>query len=116
MISDPVTLERMFTLFHQKGYDIWMDDFGSGYSTLNVLKDYSFDEIKIDMLFLRGLNERGRNIISSIVRMAKSLGIQTLTEGAETREQVDFLRNIGCEKIQGYYYGAPMPYEELLKH
>lgn len=116
LISDPEKLNRMFTLFHEKGYDIWMDDFGSGYSTLNVLKDYSFDEIKIDMMFLRGLNERGRSIISSVVRMAKSLGIQTLTEGAETREQVEFLRNIGCEKIQGYYFGAPMPYDQLVKH
>ena len=68
------------------------------------------------MMFLRGLNERGRSIISSVVRMAKSLGIQTLTEGAETREQVEFLRNIGCEKIQGYYFGAPMPYDQLVKH
>ncbi|MGN0241239.1 MAG: EAL domain-containing protein [Candidatus Weimeria sp.] len=116
LISDPEKLKRMFTLFHNKGYDIWMDDFGSGYSTLNVLKDYSFDEIKIDMMFLRGLNDRGRNIISSVVRMAKSLNIQTLTEGAETREQVEFLRNIGCEKIQGFYFGAPMPYEQLEKH
>lgn len=116
LISDPQKLQNMFTRFHNNGYDIWMDDFGSGYSTLNVLKDYSFDEIKIDMLFLRGLNQRGRNIVSSIVRMAKSLDIHTLTEGAETREQVDFLREIGCEKIQGYYYGAPMPYEKLVQH
>lgn len=67
LISDPEKLQNMFTLFHDNGYDIWMDDFGSGYSTLNVLKDYSFDEIKIDMLFLRGLNQRGRSIVSSIV-------------------------------------------------
>ncbi len=116
LISDPDKLHSMFGLFHDQGYDIWMDDFGSGYSTLNVLKDYSFDEIKIDMAFLRGFNERGRNIVASIVRMAKSLQIHTLTEGAETREQVDFLKKIGCEKIQGYFYGAPMPYDVLLQH
>ncbi|MDD6381107.1 MAG: EAL domain-containing protein [Lachnospiraceae bacterium] len=116
LISDPDKLHSMFGLFHDQGYDIWMDDFGSGYSTLNVLKDYSFDEIKIDMMFLRGLNDRGRNIVASIVRMAKSLGIHTLTEGAETREQVDFLKKIGCEKIQGYFYGAPMPYDTLVQH
>lgn len=116
LISDPAKLHSMFGLFHDQGYDIWMDDFGSGYSTLNVLKDYSFDEIKIDMMFLRGLNDRGKNIVASIVRMAKSLGIHTLTEGAETREQVDFLKKIGCEKIQGYFYGAPMPYDTLVQH
>jgi diguanylate cyclase (GGDEF)-like protein len=76
-----------------------------------VLKDYSFDLLKLDMLFLRRFNEKSRSIITSIVRMAKRLGIHTLAEGVETLEQVNFLQSIGCERIQGYYYGKPMPYE-----
>lgn len=99
--------------FHQMGYKVWMDDFGSGYSSLGILKKYSFDELKLDMLFLRDFDEKSRKIITSIVRMAKELNISTLAEGVETEEQYHFLREIGCEKIQGYYFGRPMPKEEL---
>lgn len=96
--------------FHKLGYQIWMDDFGSGYSTLNVLKDYDFDALKIDMRFLSDMSSRSLSIVTSIVDMAKKIGIQTLAEGVETREQVDFLHSIGCEKLQGYYFGKPSPY------
>lgn len=95
--------------FHQLGYQVWMDDFGSGYSTLNVLKDYDFDALKIDMRFLSDMSSRSLSIVTSIVDMAKKIGIQTVAEGVETREQVDFLRSIGCEKLQGYYFGRPAP-------
>ena len=98
------------------GYRIWMDDFGSGYSSLNFLKDFDFETLKIDMLFLSDFNDRSRSIITSIVDMAKKIGIHTLAEGAETKEQVDFLRSIGCEKVQGYYFGKPMPYLETLEN
>ena len=63
-----------------------MDDFGSSYSSLNVLKDYDFDELKIDMEFLANFSEKSRKIVSSIVRMAKDIGVQTLAEGVETKE------------------------------
>lgn len=86
---------------------------GSGYSSLNVLQEFSFDELKIDMAFLRNFNEESRKIIQSIILMAKNLSIHTLAEGAETREQVDFLKQSGCEKIQGWFYGKPMPYEDV---
>ena len=102
--------------FRAAGYEVWMDDFGSGYSSLNTLKDYKFDELKIDMLFLSKFNDISRTIVVSMVRMAKSLGIKTLAEGVETREQVDFLREIGCEKIQGYFYGKPQPIKDTLAH
>lgn len=97
------------------GYEVWMDDFGSDYSSLNSLKDFNFNEIKLDMVFVRSLSEKSKKIITGVVRMAKSLGMHTLAEGVETQEQLDFLRNIGCEKIQGYYYGKPMPEDELIK-
>ncbi|MDD6350932.1 MAG: EAL domain-containing protein [Lachnospiraceae bacterium] len=97
--------------FHELGYQVWMDDFGTAYSSLGSLKELNFDELKIDMSFLAQSSERARNIITSIVQMAKKIGIQTLAEGVETREQYDFLRRIGCEKIQGYYIGKPMDKE-----
>ena len=102
--------------FRSSGYQVWMDDFGSAYSTLNTLKDYSFDELKIDMRFLSTFSRRSRRILSAIIMMAKNIGIHTLTEGVETEEQFHFLRNIGCEKVQGYYFGRPLPYEESLAH
>lgn len=116
MVSDSENIMHMIERFRSSGYEVWLDDFGSGYSSLNVLKDYHFDELKIDMEFLRVFNDTSRQIITSVVMMAKAIGIHTLAEGVETLEQVEFLRSIGCEKIQGYYYGRPMPYELLLEH
>ena len=102
--------------FWESGLRVWMDDFGSGYSSLNVLKDYRFDTLKIDMLFLRDFDARSKEIIRSIVDMAKRIGVHTLAEGVETVEQLQFLRSIGCEKAQGYYIGKPMPYEQCMQH
>ncbi len=113
MLSDnDIHVRRTMELFHDCGYQVWMDDFGSGYSTLNVLKDYHFDEIKIDMRFLSDSGERSRKIVTSVVDMAKKIGIQTLAEGVENQQQLDFLRKIGCEKIQGYYYGKPQRFDD----
>lgn len=102
--------------FRLVGYEVWMDDFGSGYSSLNTLKDYKFDELKIDMAFLSNFNDASRTIIRSTVRMAKNLGLKTLAEGVETKEQLEFLKGIGCEKVQGYYYGKPQPLRETMKN
>ena len=95
--------------FHEAGYKVWMDDFGSGYSSLNILKDFDFDLLKIDMLLLGNSMRSPKKIVSSIVDMAKKIGIRTLAEGVETEEQLEFLREIGCEKLQGYYIGKPAP-------
>lgn len=101
-------LSYIVSLFHDLGFQVWMDDFGTAYSSLGSLKDLKFDELKIDMSFLSSSTERARCIVRSVVRMAKEIGVQTLAEGVETREQYLFLREIGCEKIQGYYFGKPM--------
>ncbi len=101
--------------FRKEGYQVWMDDFGAGYSSLNNLKIYDFDMLKIDMNFLRDFenNQRTKVILSSIVNMAKELGIHTLAEGVETTEQYEFLRRIGCERLQGYLFGKPIPVDDM---
>ncbi|MBQ3301150.1 MAG: EAL domain-containing protein [Eggerthellaceae bacterium] len=105
-----VQIER----FREAGYEVWMDDFGSGYSSLNLLKDYRFDTLKIDMAFLAGFedNPKSREIIVTVVDMAKKLGIRTLIEGVETKRQYRFLQRIGCEMLQGFFFGEPLPYSE----
>lgn len=113
LMNDSALMKKAINSFHEAGIDIWMDDFGSGYSSLNVLKDFDFDEIKIDMSFLKDFSDKSKTIITMAVKMAKELGIHTLAEGVENIEQLDFLRNIGCEKIQGYYYSKPMTISSL---
>ena len=117
LTEDKGMLLRDIDRFRAAGYQVWLDDFGSGYSSLNTLKDYVFDVVKIDMVFLREFEERpqSRVIIASIVNMAKQLGMQTLVEGVETAEQFDFLRSIGCEFAQGYLIGRPVPPQKNLK-
>ena len=97
--------------FRAEGFEVWMDDFGSGYSSLNVLKDYTFDLVKIDMAFLRGLeeSEQARIMLAKVIDMAKELGIKTLVEGVETKAQYNFLRSLGCGRVQGFYFGVPSP-------
>lgn len=94
----------------EKGYEIWLDDFGSGYSSLNVLKDYQVDLIKLDMGFLRNFTAKSRSIIASVITMAKDLGVKTLVEGVETKEQADFLAAMGCGRMQGYFLANPSPW------
>lgn len=97
------------------GFDIWLDDFGSGYSSLNALKDFKFDVIKIDMKFLTNFdtNERTKDILDSIIHLASRLGMMTLTEGVETKEEAEFLNKIGCGRLQGYLFGKPYEIEKF---
>ena len=116
MLDNTAYFRRIFDSFHDAGFAIFMDDFGSGYSSLNVLKDYSFDVLKIDMRFLSDIGSRSKKILASVVNMAKAIGIHTLAEGVETKEQMTFLRNIGCEMLQGYYYAKPMDGELYVQY
>ncbi|MGN1388545.1 MAG: EAL domain-containing protein, partial [Bulleidia sp.] len=116
MRSEEGEILRALQSFRNAGYELWMDDFGSGYSTLNLLKDYSFDLLKLDMGFLRSDSSRSRDIIISVIEMDKRLGIRTLAEGVETEEQAEFLKKSGCEKLQGYYFSKPLPFEESLQN
>lgn len=103
--------------FRKEGFNVWMDDFGSGYSSLVMLQDIHFDLLKFDMLFLRRLDEgeESRIILRQLAKMANELGLKTICEGVETKEQADFLRDIGVTKLQGYYFGKPVPYEDVLR-
>lgn len=108
--EDDDKLKEELKSFRSQGYALWLDDFGSGYSGLNVLKEYDFDLIKIDMKFLSNFegNQKARTILQNVIKLAKDLGMQTLTEGVETNEACNFLRENGCEKLQGYLFGKPM--------
>ena len=118
MLQDVDAFKRVFDLFHGAGFSIWIDDFGSGYSSLNMLQNYDFDVLKFDLLFLRNFSDRSRQMLSALVNMAKNLGIHSVAEGVETKEQAQFLRSIGCEALQGFYYSRPLPqsrFTDLLK-
>jgi EAL domain-containing protein (putative c-di-GMP-specific phosphodiesterase class I) len=116
-ITESALTEQMGTLqdnmrrLREAGFSLWLDDFGSCYSSLNVLKDFQFDVLKIDMAFLRGFpdNPKAAPVVASICSLAQTLGLITLCEGVETKEQFDFLNSIGCNRAQGYFFGKPEP-------
>lgn len=97
------------------GFCIEMDDFGAGYSSLNLLKDLPIDVLKLDMDFFRGEDEkqRGEIVVKETIRLAKALHMKIVAEGIERKEQVEFLAQQGCDMIQGYYFAKPMPVEEF---
>ena len=108
------TVEKL----HKFGFSVSMDDFGSGYSSLNALKNMNVDALKIDMRFLdlnKENSEKGIGILEGVLNMAKTLALPTIVEGVETEEQSEMLRKQGCDMAQGYYYYRPMPVDEYEK-
>lgn len=101
----------------EEGYTLLMDDFGSGYSSLNVLLETPFDVIKLDKKFIENMmvSTKGRLILEEVSSMANKIGLELLAEGVETQEQVELLGSIGCDQVQGYYYAKPMPAEDVFK-
>lgn len=115
-IETPQMLYSIMDILQGAGYKVMMDDFGSGYSSLNMLKDISVDTIKIDLNFLKDArrnNQIGKNVLQGIVQLMKNIEMPVIIEGVETKEQVDYLTGIGCNFAQGYYYAKPMPVEEF---
>ena len=112
---DDDKLQKSLEIFRKSGYALWLDDFGSGYSGLNVLKEYEFDVMKIDMKFLSETEEKGRAeiILKNVVKMSQELGLVALTEGVETKEQFDMLSSMGCKLFQGYYFAKPIAVSEF---
>ena len=99
--------------FHARGYQVWIDDFGSGYSSLNTLQRFDFDCVKFDMVFLRQESEKSRVLMGDLVDLSKHLGLRTLAEGVETEEQFRFLKGLGCALAQGYWCARPQPLPDL---
>ncbi len=115
--EDPEQIITITRQLREAGFVILMDDFGTGYSSLNMLKDIQIDVLKLDMGFLKSSDHsaKGGNILTAILKMAESLNIQTIAEGVETKEQVEFLKSIGCKYVQGFYYSKPLPVDEFEK-
>lgn len=116
LAMDDAKFRESIDRLRSEGFQIWVDDFGSGYSSLNVMNEYRFDLIKLDMKFLQSLDENeGVNhvIMASVVQAAHELGIGTLTEGVETKDHLAFLKEINCDLSQGYLFSKPKPLSEL---
>ena len=103
--------------FRDLGFQVWMDDYGSGDAALNILQKVHFDALKINMYFVQqiGKSERARIILTELVRLAMSLGMETVIEGVEYEEQVKFLQQIGCTKLQGFFYCKPLPISNIFE-
>ncbi|MEA4965365.1 MAG: EAL domain-containing protein [Oscillospiraceae bacterium] len=119
-MDNPEAMSKTVAALQDTGFLVMIDDFGSGYSSLNTLKDIPFNILKIDMEFLSGNADAGRKecIMTSVVHMAGWLNVPVVMEGVETLQQVNFLKSIGCDYVQGYYFAKPMPvpdYEALLR-
>ena len=115
MMNDAENKMGILDRFRCAGFIVEMDDFGSGYSSLNMLKDMPVDVLKIDMKFLgKSSNaERARIIVHNVISLTKELGIVALTEGVETQPQHEILTDMGCTLFQGYYFAKPMPVKEF---
>ena len=115
MMTDIENRIKILTDLRNDGFLVEMDDFGSGYSSLNLLKDMPVDIIKIDMMFLRRAkdNSRAQTILHNIIDLSEDLGISSLTEGVETEAQYQMLAGMDCKYFQGYYFAKPMPVEEF---
>ena len=112
-----VSLRRIEAIdaLRELGFIVEMDDFGNGFSSLNMLKDIPIDVMKIDMAFLEETRDmdRAKQILESIISLAKRLEIPVITEGIETKEQVQFLSEMGCDMFQGYYFARAVPIAEF---
>ncbi len=115
--ADDQQISRKALQLKEQGFTLLMDDFGSGYSSLNILLETPFDVIKLDKKFIENMivSDKGRLILEQVVRMAEKLDLGLLAEGVETKEQVELLRSIGCDQVQGYYYAKPMPEDEFFE-
>lgn len=116
-VDDVTNIQRVLALLKSKGISISLDDFGTGYSSLSILKSLPIEELKIDKTFVDDitLDDKARQMARSIITIGKALGITTVAEGVENKQQLDLLASLGCSTYQGYYFAKPMPLSELLR-
>ncbi|SFG45551.1 bifunctional diguanylate cyclase/phosphodiesterase [Oribacterium sp. WCC10] len=107
--SDPELFKREIRRLRDNGFHILIDDFGNEHSSLNTMREYEFDGLLIDIGYMENFDIKSRSMLKPIINMSKSLGIHTLAKGIETEEQLEFLKSVGCEIIQGYYYDYGKP-------
>ncbi len=115
LLESQDNLKNAIKKFHEKGFEVWLDDFGSGYSSLNALKEFEFDVLKLDMRFLSGFtnNDKSKALIKSVILLANQIGMKTVCEGVERKEQSIFLKSVNCDRLQGYCYGKPDTYDKI---
>jgi EAL domain-containing protein (putative c-di-GMP-specific phosphodiesterase class I) len=114
MMQNPSQQIKLVGKLRTAGFYVEMDDFGSGYSSFSMLKDMYMDALKLDMKFLSSRNqERGDTILMAMVKLVKNLRMTVVAEGVETKEQVEYLRSIGCDIFQGFYFSEPIPIEDF---
>ena len=113
--EDTITLKEVVSSLREKGFQIEVDDFGSGYSSLNAIADLPFDVLKLDMAFIRSMDkgQKNKDVIALVMDLAKKIGIKVVAEGVETKEQCDFLKSLGCDYVQGYYFSKPLSPKEM---
>ena len=116
VMSNQDYAEKVLNRFKELGFHLTMDDFGTGYSSLAYLKRFPFDSVKIDQSFVRGIPDNSDDvaIVEAIIAMAHSLQLEVVAEGVETQEQLDMLRKLGCDVIQGYFFSKPIPANEVV--
>ena len=114
MMDDIGLVNDTFSAFHELGISVSIDDFGSGYSALGYLNKYPFDRVKIDKSLIDNVNAQnisGANVVRAAINMAHASGIVSIAEGVETQEQLEILGELGCDQVQGYVLGRPVPAE-----
>jgi EAL domain-containing protein (putative c-di-GMP-specific phosphodiesterase class I) len=110
MMQDRARAALIMRQLAELGFSVAVDDFGTGYSNLSYLVDFPFQKLKIDRSFVHRIDkDNGGAIVSTIVGLSRALGVRTIAEGVETETQVTLLRAAGCDVVQGYLYGKPMP-------
>lgn len=115
--DNPIQVMDAVKRLHAYGFSVLMDDFGSGYSSLNMLKDLPIDVLKIDMRFLNDLDKdrKATIVLESIIRLAKWMKLSVVSEGVETQKEWEYLRSVECDAVQGYYFYRPMPQEDFIR-
>ena len=108
-------MDKIFEFFTSRGIMVSVDDFGTGYSSISYLKKYPFSWIKIDKSLIDKIvtSEGDRKIVSAVIAMSKSINMRTIAEGVETREQLDILIDFGCDQVQGFMFGRPVPADQF---